>query len=375
MCLFPVRRIVIRTVPGDNRHHHECHNRSRRYPPRRTPQARDSRRGTVQPRRSRALRHRCVDLSGRTIRRDRAAGDRRRRRGTVDRARGGYPGAAARRRHQPMRPDGEPRTGDRLLEASAPHPGHRSGGAHGIGGTRPGAGSSERGAAPAWAVLPGRSLDACALHDRRHGRQQLLRLEVDPLRADGRQRARDRCDPGGWHAAQIRPAARQYRRPCAERHRRSDPAAARIGCGGSGGDRRALSLPASARRRLQHRGADAGGTPCRRGEPRAPAGGIGGHPRLLRRDRACALSDQAAKTARHLPVPDLPQRDGGGAAHRATRSRGGGTGGSHHDRPRPRHPDLPRHDRPHADRRAGLAADRGVPRPRGCAARGKARRT
>ena len=148
-----------------------------------------------------------------------------------------------------------------------------------------------------------------------------------------------------------------------------------LGRRGSRGDRRALPLPASARRRLQHRRADAGGTPRRRGEPGAPAGGIGGHARLLRRDRACALSDQAAQTARHLPVPDLPPRDGGRAAHRAARSRGGGTGRSHDDRPRPRHPDLPRHDRPHADRRAGLAAHRGVPRPRGCAARGKARRT
>ena len=132
--------------------------------------------------------------------------------------------------------------------------------------------------------------------------------------------------------------------------------------------------PASPRRRLQHRGTDAGGTPCRRGEPRAAAGGIGGHARLLRRDRTCAAPDQAAQTARHLPVPHLPQRDGGGAAHRAARPRGGGAGRSHDDRPRPRHPDLPRHDRPHADRRAGLAADRRVPRPRGCAARGEARR-
>ena len=203
--------------------------RARRFAPRWPAAERNPRRGAVQPRRSRPLRHRRVDLPGRTDRRGRAGGDRRRRRSPGDRARGGHPGAAARRRHQPVRPDGEPRAGDRLLEAPAPHPARRSGGAHGIGGTRPRAGPSECGAAPAWAVLPGRSLDACALHDRRHGGQQLLRLEVDPLRADGRQRARDRRDPGGWHAAQVRRAARQYRRRCAARHRRSDPAAARAG--------------------------------------------------------------------------------------------------------------------------------------------------
>ena len=54
--------------------------------------------------------------------------------------------------------------------------------------------------------------------------------------------------------------------------------------------------------------------------------------------------------------------------------RGGGAGRSHDDRSRPRHPDLPHHHRPHADRRTGLAADRRVPRPRRRAARGEARR-
>ena len=43
-------------------------------------------------------------------------------------ARRGRAGAGARRRHQPMRPDGQPRAGDRLLEASAPHSARRSAG-------------------------------------------------------------------------------------------------------------------------------------------------------------------------------------------------------------------------------------------------------
>ncbi len=84
--------------------------------------------------------------------------------------------------------------------------------------------------------------------------------------------------------------------------------------------------------------------------------------------------DQAAQGAGHLPVPQLPRRDGGHAAHRRPRPRGGGAGRPHHDRPRPLHPDLPRHHRRHADRRARQPADRRVPRRRGCAAAAQARR-
>ena len=113
----------------------------------------------------------------------------------------------------------------------------------------------------------------------------------------------------------------------------------------------------------------------RPGESGAAAGGIGRHARLLRRDRTRAASDQTAQAAGHLPVPDLPPRDGGGAAHRAARPRGGGAGRSHHDRSRPRHPDLPRHHRPDADRRAGQPADRRIPRPRRCTARREAGRS
>ena len=191
-------------------------------------------------------------------------------------------------------------------------------------------------------VLSGRSLDACPLHDRWHGRQQLLRLEVDPLRADGRQRTRDRRDPGRRHAAHVRPAAGQSRRRHAQRHRRADPAAAGAGRDGSRGDRRAVSLAASPRRRLQHRRADTESRARRSGESGSAAGGIGRHARLFRGNRAHAASDQTAQGAGHLPVPDFSQRHGGDAAHRAARPGGGGAGRSHHDRSRPRYPDLPR---------------------------------
>ncbi len=195
-------------------------------------------------------------------------------------------------------------------------------------------------------VLPGRSLDACALHHRRHGGQQLLRLEIDPLRPDGRQRAGDRRHPGRRHAASFRRGAGQSRRRHAGQYRRADPAPARPRRVGSRGDRRALPQAASPRRRLQHRRADPGRARRGTGKPGAAAGGFGGHAGVLRRAGADAASDQAAQDAGHLPVPDLPPRHGGVAAHRHARSRGGGAGRSHDDRSRPRHPDLSRDDRP-----------------------------
>ena len=63
------------------------------------------------------------------------------------------------------------------------------------------AGRAERCAEAARAVLPGRSLDLGALHHRRHGGEQFLRQQVDPLRADGGQRAGHRRDAGRWQRA------------------------------------------------------------------------------------------------------------------------------------------------------------------------------
>ena len=123
-----------------------------------------------------------------------------------------------------------------------------------------------------------------------------------------------------------------------------------------------LPAPASPRRRLQPRCADAG---CAREWPRlarAAAGGQRGHAGLLRRARPEALADQAAQGAGHLPVPVLPPRDGGVAPPGDAGSGSGRAGGPHDDRPRPLHPDLPRHHRPHPDRRARQPADRRVPR-------------
>ena len=45
-------------------------------------------------------------------------------------------------------------------------------------------------------------------------------------------------------------------------------------------------------------------------KPGAAAGGIRGHAGVLRGDRTEAASDQAAKSAGHLPIPQLPPRHG-----------------------------------------------------------------
>ena len=135
-----------------------------------------------------------------------------------------------------------------------------------------------------------------------------------------------------------------------------------LGAHGGRGNRRPVPTSASPCRRLQHRCADA--RRARRGarQPGAAAGRVRGNAGLFRRDRTDAASDQAAQGAGHLPVQQFPSGDGGGAAHRATGPRGGGTGRSHDDRPGPQHPDLSRNDRQDADRRTRQPADRRVPR-------------
>ena len=57
------------------------------------------------------------------------------------------------------------------------------------------------------AVLSGGSEHEFAVHDRGDGGEQLVRVEVDPVWADGGQRAGDRRDPGGWDAASVRGGA------------------------------------------------------------------------------------------------------------------------------------------------------------------------
>ncbi len=53
-----------------------------------------------------------------------------------------------------------------------------------------------------------------------------------------------------------------------------------------------------------------------------------------------------AKALGRVPLSDVSSRDGVHAAHRHARSRRGGAGGPHHDRPGPRQCDVPAHRRP-----------------------------
>ena len=53
-------------------------------------------------------------------------------------------------------------------------------------------------------VLSGRSVDRKPRHDRRHDRQQQLRLALDPLRQHGPQRARRRRNPRRRHQCMVR---------------------------------------------------------------------------------------------------------------------------------------------------------------------------
>ena len=73
---------------------------------------------------------------------------------------------------------------------------------------------------------------------------------------------------------------------------------------------------AAAGRRLQHR-------QHRRGRPQhgAASGRLRGHARVLQRDRARIAADPGAPGARHLPFPELLQRDGRDPADRRARAR------------------------------------------------------
>ena len=163
-----------------------------------------------------------------------------------------------RRRHQPMRPDGQSRPGPRLLEISPQRAGGRprSPTREGRAGHR--ARPSQRGAQTPRPLLSRRSVDACALHHRGHGGQQFLRQQVDPLRPDGRQCRGHRRNPGRRRAIPLRSRLARTRRDEAGRHRRTDGPAADARTGPGAGDRRSISASAAPGWRVQYRCVDAG---------------------------------------------------------------------------------------------------------------------
>ena len=138
------------------------------------------------------------------------------------------PVLAARRGHQSMRPDGQPSVGSRLLEISPQRARNRPRPATRIGRAGDRAWPSQRGPQAAWPVLSGRSVDARALHHRRHGGQQFLWREVDPLWPDGRQCRGHRCDSRGRRAFPLRSRLARTGRDEARGHREADGPGCRL---------------------------------------------------------------------------------------------------------------------------------------------------
>jgi hypothetical protein len=97
---------------------------------------------------------------------------------------------AARRRHQPVRPDRGRGAGHRPQQVHARHPRRQCRAAHRTRGARSGAGPPERCAQEAWPLVSGGRVHQRAGHAGRHGGQQLLRQPLDCLRQYGAQRAR-----------------------------------------------------------------------------------------------------------------------------------------------------------------------------------------
>ena len=180
--------------------------------------------------------------------------------------------------------------------------------------------------------------------DRRHDRQQQLRLALDPLRQHGAQRARrsTRCwptapqarfgeVPGNFErrcaspsaiASLVRDMRALHRREADEIERRFPKVLRRVG---------GYNIDMHRRQRPQHG---------------AAAGRLGGHARLLQRDRARTAADPGAPGARHLPFPDLLPGDGCDPAHRRAGPERGRAGRPHDDRAGARHPDVPPGRRP-----------------------------
>ena len=160
-------------------------------------------------------------------------------------------------------------------------------GRHRAGRARARAHPSQRRAEAARAVLPRRSLHAGALHHRRHGRQQFLRLEIHPLRADGRQCERDRRHARRRHAPPLRHRCRTISAPTC---RPASP----ISC--SACARSVPRRPTRSPRASHASSAASAATISTRSRPpraprgaresRAPARRLGRHARLLRRARA-----------------------------------------------------------------------------------------
>ncbi len=209
----PLPLKVTRTLPGPGIYEAVAGRRQRGGGPAgQAPGRRDPGRRAVLRGRPRPLRHRRFDLPGHAGRRVRAAQQRRRCAGPGHLPRPESAHRAARRRHQPVRPDGGRRAGHRPLAPRAQHPARRRRAAHRRGRARHGAGPPERGAEEARPVVSGRRLHQRAGHAGRHGGQQFLRQPQHRLRQHGAQRAGRAGLDGRRPPASLRPLRRGRRR-------------------------------------------------------------------------------------------------------------------------------------------------------------------
>ena len=213
--------------------------------------ARDRRRGAVRRAVARPLRDRRLDLPDHAGRRAGAANARRDvATALAHRARAEGAGAAARRRHLPVRPDHRRRAGDRQQQVSPPHARARCRRRTVV--VEPGVVLDHLNAElqAARPLVSGRCLDQRPGDPRRHGRQQFLRLALDRLRQHGAQRA-------GASSAGCRTAALVASGRCRMRARGAEIAGfvdeLRAIASAARRDRGALAQGAAPGRRLQPR--------------------------------------------------------------------------------------------------------------------------
>ena len=311
--------------------------------------ARDRRRGPVRPCEPRSLLHRRLDLPDRSGRRGRAEDRAGRENLAADRGRGRRSGPAARRGQLAMRPDGGRCARHRPQQIPRQHRFLRQGGCHRSGAARGRARRPQRAAAAARAVVPGGRVHERAGDARRHGRQQLLRFALDPLRQHGAQRARHRR---AARRRQRAPLGRGAGRCFAAFGRRALCRACEEGArhrgAGSRRNRGALAEGAAARAGLQPGFRET----SRRMELRAAPGRLRRHARVFQADPSEALAPAPVQDPGRVPFPVLPPIDGSAATHSQTVTDGGRARGSDDDRPGARQPGVPRDRREIRPRRS-----------------------
>jgi hypothetical protein len=265
-----------------------------------------------------------------------------------------------------MRADRRRGAGDRPQQASVRRGGLRPRSHDGHRGARHRARRTERVAATAWSVVPGRCQYVGTGDHWRDGRQQLLRLALDRLRQHGAQRDRRRGAAGGRHRCPagaggaddgaVPTAARADERPALDRRARARR------------DRTPGAESDAARRRLQPRRVPSPErTAVHRGRQRqllAPAGRQRRHARVDAHADAEARAAAQASRARGGQLPDAVSGDGTDQEHRHAGPLCGRTRRPHDDRTGPQQPGVPACHRRCAGRRARRDPAGGVHRRR-----------